>query len=110
MAEFFSIVSERPEQKIFIHCWLGGHRTGVFLAAYRCFDHWSVEHALEKMHAFHFKAFWHPALTKYVRAFPQRLATSPALAPYRHAQEPGVASLGAFRTRRSSPEHPLSLQ
>jgi len=88
MAEFFALVSEHSDQKIFIHCWLGGDRTGVFLAAYRiAFDRWSAEHALEEMHAFHFKSFWHPAMKKYVREFPHRLATSPTLAPYRHAPE-----------------------
>ncbi len=93
MAEFFSIIAHRPQNTIFIHCWLGGDRTGVFLAAYRiAFDHWSAEHALEEMHAFHFKAFWHPAMKKYVREFPKRLETSPALAPYRNAEEPHSAS------------------
>jgi tyrosine-protein phosphatase SIW14 len=94
MAEFFSLISERPERKIFIHCWLGGDRTGVFLAAYRiAFDHWSSQHALEEMHAFHFKSFWHPAMKKYVRTFSKRLATSPTLAPYRHFHESAVAQL-----------------
>jgi tyrosine-protein phosphatase SIW14 len=42
MAEFFSLIAQRPKQTIFIHCWLGGDRTGVFLAAYRiAFDHWT---------------------------------------------------------------------
>jgi tyrosine-protein phosphatase SIW14 len=93
MAEFFSIIAQRPENTVFIHCWLGSDRTGVFIAAYRiAFDHWSAEHALEEMHAFHFKAFWHPAMKKYVREFPKRLETSPALAPYRTAEEPHSAS------------------
>jgi len=107
MAEFFSIVAERPQRTIFIHCWLGGDRTGVFLAAYRiAFDHWSPEHALEEMHAFHFKSFWHPAMKKYVKAFPKRLETSRELAPYRTAEEPhaafNAAADGALAGNRSA--------
>ncbi len=84
MAQFFAIIAQQPEHTIFIHCWLGGDRTGVFLAAYRiAFEHWTPEQALQEMHQFHFKSFWHPAMRAYVRKFPERLATSPALAPYR---------------------------
>ena len=35
IAEFFSLIRERPRKKIFIHCWLGGDRSGMFIAAYR---------------------------------------------------------------------------
>ena len=84
MAEFFSLISRHPRETIFIHCWLGGDRTGVFLAAYRiAFDHWTPERAVEEMRAFHFKSFWHPAMKDYVLQFRGRLATSKALAPYR---------------------------
>jgi rhodanese/phosphatase family protein len=88
VAEFFAIIAQRPERTVFIHCWLGGDRTGVFIAAYRiAFDHWTAEHALEEMHAFHFKSFWHPAMKNYVQEFPKRLATSPARAPYRSPED-----------------------
>jgi tyrosine-protein phosphatase SIW14 len=84
MAQFFAIIAHRPEHIVFVHCWLGGDRTGVFLAAYRiAFEHWTPEQALEEMHVFHFKAFWHPAMKSYIKGFPHRLATSPALAEYR---------------------------
>jgi tyrosine-protein phosphatase SIW14 len=99
MAEFFSIISKRGEQKTFIHCWLGGDRTGVFIAAYRiAFQHWTPQEAIQEMHAFHFKSFWHPAMKKYVREFPQRLATSPTLAPYRHLPKSTVALLGTLHS------------
>ena len=83
IAQFFSLISERPRHRIFIHCWLGGDRTGVFIAAYRiAFEGWTPEQALREMHAFHFKGFWHPVMTAYVRGFPERMEHSPALAPF----------------------------
>ncbi|HKE08610.1 MAG TPA: tyrosine-protein phosphatase [Candidatus Acidoferrum sp.] len=84
MAQFFSLIRERPRRKIFIHCWLGGDRTGVFIAAYRItFEGWTPEQAMQEMQAFHFKSFWHPAMKAYVRSFPDRLEHSPALAAFR---------------------------
>jgi len=92
IAEFFALLSEQPKRTVFIHCWLGGDRTGVFLAAYRiAFQHWTPEQALREMHAFHFKSFWHPAMKKYVKEFPQQLASSPVLAPYRQSSETPIA-------------------
>jgi hypothetical protein len=35
------------------------------------------------MRAFHYKEFMHPNMKWYVRKFPERLAKSPVLAPYR---------------------------
>lgn len=85
VAEFFRIVQERPRRRIFVHCWLGGDRSGVFIAVYRiAFDRWTPEAAIQEMHAYHFKAFLHPNLTAYVRSFPQRLARSSSLASFRH--------------------------
>ena len=83
IAQFFSLIREQPRHRIFIHCWLGGDRTGVFIAAYRiAFEAWTPEQALREMHAYHFKGFWHPAMTAYVRGFPDRLQHSPVLAPF----------------------------
>jgi len=84
VAQFFSLIREQPRQKIFVHCWFGSDRTGVFVAIYRiAFDGWTPEQALAEMDNFHFKGFWHPAMKTYVRDFPARLARSPALAPFR---------------------------
>ena len=33
VAQFFALVSETPRGKIFIHCWFGGDRDGMFVAA-----------------------------------------------------------------------------
>ena len=87
IAEFFALVQQRPQRHIFVHCWLGGDRVGEFIAAYRiAFDGWTVDQAIREMPMFHFKSHWHPAMEKYVRKFPSRLATSPTLAPYRHVE------------------------
>lgn len=87
VAEFFALVEERPRHKIYIHCWLGGDRSGVFLAAYRiAFDGWTPEQALAEMHAFRFYEFWHPAMVKYARDFPKRMRRSEVLARYRYVE------------------------
>jgi hypothetical protein len=43
--------------------------------------------ALAETYAFHFKGFWHPAMKEYIRKFPERLAASPVLAPYRAGEQ-----------------------
>jgi hypothetical protein len=105
MAQFFSLFREKPRHKIYIHCWLGSDRSGVFIAAYRiAFDGWTAERALAEMYYFHFKGFWHPAMKSYIQNFPERLAQSAALAPFREPQRPiRRADLGNARAelRRS---------
>ncbi|MGB7437972.1 MAG: hypothetical protein WBR26_13965 [Candidatus Acidiferrum sp.] len=87
IAEFFALMQQSPRKRVFIHCWLGGDRVGEFIAAYRiAFDGWTADQAIREMHVFHFKSHWHPAMEKYVRTFPERLAQSPTLAPYRHPE------------------------
>jgi protein tyrosine phosphatase (PTP) superfamily phosphohydrolase (DUF442 family) len=84
IARFFSLVRERPSRKIFIHCWLGGDRSGMFVAAYRiAFDGWSPQQAILEMRAFHYLHFWHPNMARWVKKFPYRLAQSPKLASFR---------------------------
>jgi tyrosine-protein phosphatase SIW14 len=86
LARFFSLVREQPRKKIFIHCWLGGDRSGTFIAAYRItFDGWSPEQAIQEMRMFHYLEFWHPNMRAYVQRFPNRLAHSPQLADFRQA-------------------------
>jgi protein tyrosine phosphatase (PTP) superfamily phosphohydrolase (DUF442 family) len=90
VAQFFALVSETPRRKIFVHCWFGGDRNGMFVAVYRiAFDGWTPEQAIHEMRAFHYNEILHPNMKWYVRKFPKHLATSPVLAPYRHA--PGRA-------------------
>src|SRR5512142_1024873 len=35
IAQFLSLFRQRPRQKVFVHCWLGSDRSGVFIATYR---------------------------------------------------------------------------
>ncbi len=87
VAQFFSLMQETPKRRVFLHCWLGGDRSGVFIAAYRiAFDGWTPDEAIREMHVFHYNSFWHPAMTKYVREFPSRLASSPELESFRRAE------------------------
>ena len=84
IAEFFAVVSAQPRRRIFVHCWFGGDRGGMFIAAYRiAFDGWTADEALHEMHTFHYKGFLHPNMAWYVKKFPERLAKSPVLAGYR---------------------------
>ena len=85
IAEFFRIIQQRPRRRIFVHCWLGGDRSGVFIAVYRiAFEGWTPEAAIQEMRAYHFKSFLHPNMTAYVRSFPERLARTPSLAAFQH--------------------------
>jgi len=84
IARFFSLVREQPKRKIFIHCWLGGDRSGMFIAAYRiAFEGWSPQQAIEEMRAFHYRHLWHPNMARWVKRFPEHLAESPQLASFR---------------------------
>ena len=84
IAQFFSLIHERPRRKIFIHCWLGGDRSGMFIAAYRiAFEGWSPQQAIQEMRSFHYLHFWHPNMARWVERFPDRLAQSPKLASFR---------------------------
>jgi tyrosine-protein phosphatase SIW14 len=85
IAQFFALIRERPRRKIFVHCWLGGDRVGMFIAAYRiAFDGWTPGQAIQEMHLFHYKEFWHHNMKTWVEHFPERLAHARELAPYRH--------------------------
>jgi len=81
VAEFLTLFREEPRQKIFVHCRFGDDRTGVFVAAYRiAVNKWPAEQAMGEMYFFGFNGFWHPSMKEYVRKFPERLQSSPALA------------------------------
>jgi len=87
LVEFLSLTQQRPREKIFVHCWLGGDRSGVYFAACRiAIDHWTAQQAIDEMHYFHFKSFWHPRMKKYVENFPVHYAKSPAFAELRRQE------------------------
>jgi len=82
--QFFQLLQEEPREKLYVHCWLGDDRTGVFIATYRiAFQHWNPADAIREMDHFHFKGFWHPSMKTYIRNFPAHLAASPVFAPFR---------------------------
>jgi tyrosine-protein phosphatase SIW14 len=84
ITQFFDLILERPRRTIFIHCWLGGDRSGMFIAAYRiAFEGWSPRQAIEEMRAFHYLHFWHPNMAHWVEKFPERLAQSSEFASFR---------------------------
>ena len=84
IVQFLSLFRSQPGQKVFVHCRFGDDRTGVFTAAYRiAIDEWSPEQAMQEMYFFGFNGFWHPSMKSYIRDFPARLNSSPALAPLR---------------------------
>src|SRR5215467_890543 len=89
IVQFLSFLQQHPKEKLYVHCWLGDDRTGVFLAAYRIvFEHWTAEKAFQEMLFFHFKNFWHPSMRIYIQNFPAHFAQSPAFAPFRSQSTP----------------------
>ncbi len=83
--EFLSIFRDDPNQKIFVHCWLGDDRTGVFVAIYRmAIEKQPPAQALKEMYYFGFNGLWHPAMKSFVRGFPARLNSAPDLAAFRN--------------------------
>ncbi|HXJ06546.1 MAG TPA: tyrosine-protein phosphatase [Candidatus Acidoferrum sp.] len=84
VAQFLSIFRDSPQDKVFVHCRYGEDRTGVFVASYRmAFEKLPPDQALKEMYYFGFNGFWHPSMTSFVREFPARLASAPALAPFK---------------------------
>ncbi|GAC1635991.1 MAG: hypothetical protein NVS9B14_14000 [Candidatus Acidiferrum sp.] len=82
VVQFLSLFRD-PHEKIFVHCRFGDDRTGVFVAAYRMsHDHWPPSQAIKEMYFFGFNGFWHPAMKSFIRDFPEKLKTAPALAPF----------------------------
>ena len=84
VVQFLSLFHDDPNQKIFVHCRFGDDRTGVFVATYRmAIEKWPTEQALKEMYFFGFNGFWHPTMISFVRDFPARLNSAPALASLR---------------------------
>jgi tyrosine-protein phosphatase SIW14 len=84
VAQFLKIFRDNPKEKVFVHCRFGDDRTGVFVAAYRmAYNGWPAQQAMNEMYFFGFNGFWHPSMKSFIRDFPARLQTAPALAQYR---------------------------
>jgi hypothetical protein len=43
-------------------------------------EKWTSKQAMKEMYFFGFNGFWHPSMKTFVREFPERLNTAPALA------------------------------
>jgi len=83
VAQFLSLFRNRKE-KVFVHCRFGDDRTGVFVATYRmAYEGWPTTQAMNEMYFFGFNGFWHPSMKSFIRDFPARLKTAPALVEYK---------------------------
>lgn len=81
IAQFLSLFGGNSKEKVFVHCHFGEDRAGVFVAAYRmAIQKWTADQALSEMYYFGFNGFWHPEMISFVRTFPYRLTSVPALA------------------------------
>jgi protein tyrosine phosphatase (PTP) superfamily phosphohydrolase (DUF442 family) len=95
--QFLSYLRDDPKQRIFVHCRYGDDRTGVFVATYRmAIEKWPAEQALKEMYFFGFNGFWHPSMITFIRDFPARLNSAPALAPPPPPVFPTMTELGLF--------------
>jgi protein tyrosine phosphatase (PTP) superfamily phosphohydrolase (DUF442 family) len=86
-AKFLALFRDNSQEKVFVHCHYGDDRTGVFVALYRiAFEKFPAEQAVKEMFYFGFNGFWHPSMSAFVRDFPARLNTAPALLPFRQSE------------------------
>ena len=84
VAEFLALFKNDPQQKIFVHCYLGEDRSGVMVAAYRIAQqNWTVDQAFAEMLSFGFHNHLYPGMHSYVRKFPANFYAEPVFAPLR---------------------------
>jgi tyrosine-protein phosphatase SIW14 len=94
VAQFLFLFRNNPNERVFVHCMLGEDRTGVFVATYRmAIEKWPARQALKEMYSFGFNGRVHPAMISFVRDFPARLTTAPALAPFKDPRSPGAVAI-----------------
>jgi protein tyrosine/serine phosphatase len=83
VAQFLALFHNDSKQKVFVHCRFGDDRTGVFVATYRmAYQGWPATQAMNEMYFFGFNGFWHPAMKSFIKDFPARLKSAPALVEY----------------------------
>ncbi len=83
VVQFLSLFRDHPDQTIFVHCHYGEDRTGVFVASYRMtMEHWPEQQAENEMKFFGFHRRWQRDMKEFVRDYPGRLTTAPALANF----------------------------
>ncbi|MGH9803165.1 MAG: fused DSP-PTPase phosphatase/NAD kinase-like protein [Blastocatellia bacterium] len=66
--KFLSLVNDKSNQPVFVHCAGGRHRTGAMTAVFRMkMQGWDVEQAYEEMKDYDFYTRWgHKAMKKFV--------------------------------------------
>jgi tyrosine-protein phosphatase SIW14 len=108
VALFLEIFRDHPKEKVFVHCRFGDDRTGVFVATYRmAFNGWPAAQAMNEMYFFGFNGFWHPSMKAFIRDFPARLRTAPALASFRNwSARPASGDGGSLPRRPASSRQP----
>jgi len=89
VAQFLSLFEGNSQEKVFVHCHYGQDRAGIFVASYRmAIQKWTAAQALNEMYYFGFNGLWHPHMISFVRNFPVRLTSVPALATVSSAAPP----------------------
>lgn len=67
-ARFLSIVMDKSNQPVFVHCQHGSDRTGTMVAVYRVYaQKWKAEDAIKELPVFGFHKIW-VNLKKYLRS------------------------------------------
>jgi tyrosine-protein phosphatase SIW14 len=86
VAQFLKLFRDKPNDKVFVHCYYGADRTGVMVAAYRIAQqNWTADRAVSEMNSFGFHSKWHRGMRAYVRKFPNDFASQSAFAELRVA-------------------------
>jgi tyrosine-protein phosphatase SIW14 len=85
IAQFLTIVNDKANQPVYVHCVGGRHRTGVMTAIYRMTnDNWSASQAFAEMKKYKFGAdFLHAEFKDFVLAYPAQAAHAAAAAAVR---------------------------
>jgi protein tyrosine/serine phosphatase len=90
-AIFLKVIEQDHGKKIFVHCRLGGDRTGMAIASYRMAQEgWSADEAMKEMERFGFQGIHLvicPALGHYEKEFPEHLKTNPAFKELQAAEK-----------------------
>lgn len=83
VARFISLLESTPNDKVYVHCAGGRHRTGSMIAIYRMVHcGWNVEQAYNEMLAYDFYTRnGHKGFKTYVFEYFRRMQESPASVP-----------------------------
>jgi len=89
VAQFLKLFKDDPQQKVFVHCYLGEDRSGVMVAAYRIAQqNWTADQAVAEMLSFGFHNHLYSGMQSYVRKFPANFYSQPVFLPLRPNADP----------------------